>query len=36
MITLRSFGNFGNFARDCKPTFIIESTRKLEKSSVKP
>ena len=34
--TLRSFGNRGNFANDCKPTLIIDRTRRLQNSSVKP
>ena len=35
-VTLRSLGKGGNFAKDCKPTLMMERTRKLEKSSVKP
>ena len=34
--TFRSLGNAGNFARDWRPTLMIERTRKLQNSSVKP
>lgn len=34
--TLRSLGNWGNLAKDCNPTLMMERTRRLENSSVKP